>query len=211
MPWVVETKKRTRPFAETKDILFLGGFNHPPNTQAVKYFVREVMPLIGDRLPGVVLNVIGSGAQAAVPELASDRVRVLGYVPDLSEPLERTRVFVAPLLAGAGLKGKVMDAISHGVPCVLSPVAAEGTGLTDGIDCLIADTPEKWADCVVRLYTHQELWNLISASAYRLAEGRYSFAAGVSALENELARIGVSGRKDLGFAYRFARPERYGI
>jgi len=210
MPWVVDCHGRAISFVATQGILFLGGFGHPPNAQAVKFFADDVMPLIRARLPEAVFNVIGSGARARVPELMSEHVRILGYVPCITEHLERTRVFVAPLLAGAGLKGKVLDAISHGVPCVLSPIAVEGTGLTHGLDCLIADSKEAWTDWVIRLYTDEELWNQISANAFKLAETNYSFARGVSTLGKELERIGLSGRKDWGLAYRFTRPERYG-
>ncbi|HWY14771.1 MAG TPA: glycosyltransferase [Rhizomicrobium sp.] len=211
MPWVVDSPGRATPFAETRDILFLGGFGHNPNLKAVRFFAGEVMPLIRNRLPTAVFDVIGSGARSMIPELKSDQVRILGYVPDLSEPLDRARVFVAPLFAGAGLKGKVLDAIAHGVPCVLSTIAAEGIGLIDGIDCLIANSKEAWADCVIRLYTTEELWNQISVNAMSLAKTRYSFAEGAAALENALATIGISARRDWGLPYRHARPDRYGI
>lgn len=210
MPWVVDCNSRASSFSTTRDILFLGGFGHPPNAQAVKFFAGEVMPLIRAHLPEVVFNVIGSGARARMRELSSDYVRILGYVPSITDHLDRTRVFVAPLLAGAGLKGKVLDAISHGVPCVLSPIAVEGTGLTHGLDCLIADSKEAWADWVVRLYTDEELWNQISANAFKLAKTSYSFAGGTASLGQELARVGLSARKEWGLAYRFTRPARYG-
>jgi O-antigen biosynthesis protein len=211
MPWVVDCRDRASPFSATRDILFLGGFGHPPNAQAVKFFAGEVMPLIRAHLPETVFNVIGSGARARVPELMSDYVRILGYVPSITDHLDGARVFVAPLLAGAGLKGKVLDAISHGVPCVLSPIAVEGTGLTHGLDCLIADSKEAWAEWVVRLYTDEELWNSISSSALKLADSRYSFARGTAVLEKALATIGLHGRREWGFAYRHARPERYSV
>ncbi|HEX3663873.1 MAG TPA: glycosyltransferase [Rhizomicrobium sp.] len=211
MPWVVDCSNRTTSFSATRDILFLGGFGHPPNAQAVKFFAGEVMPLIRKKLPDAVFNVIGSGARARVRELSSDFVRILGYVPKITSHLDHARVFVAPLLAGAGLKGKVLDAISHGVPCVLSPIAVEGTGLTHGLDCLIADSKEAWVDWVVRLYTDEELWTQISANALKLATINYSFDGGASALENELARIGISSQKEWGLAYQFTRPMRYGI
>ena len=210
MPWIVDCSSRATSFSDTRDILFLGGFGHPPNAQAVKFFAGEVMPVIRAQLPDALFNVIGSGARARVPELMSEYVRILGYVPSITDYLDRTRVFVAPLLAGAGLKGKVLDAISHGVPCVLSPIAVEGTGLTHGLDCLIADSKQAWAEWVVRLYTDEELWNQISANAFKLAKNSYSFAGGAAALGTELARIGLSSRKEWGLAYRFARPERYG-
>jgi hypothetical protein len=76
---------------------------------------------------------------------------------------------------------------------------------------LIADSKEAWADCVVRLYTTEELWNQISVNAMNLAKTRYSFAEGATALENALAMIGISARRDWGLPYRHARPDRYGI
>jgi GT2 family glycosyltransferase/glycosyltransferase involved in cell wall biosynthesis len=206
MPWVVDCAARTTPFDETRDILFLGGFNHPPNLQAARFFAREVMPLIRGRLPDALFNIVGSGARARASELSSEHVRVLGYVPSIAEHLDRARVFVAPLLAGAGLKGKVLDAISYGVPCVLSPIAAEGTGLTDGLDCLIAETKEAWVEHVERLYSDEGLWSTISTNALKFAETRYSFAGGTAALETELARIGLGSRKDWGIACRRTRP-----
>ncbi len=210
MPWVVDCRSQATPFSHTRDILFLGGFGHPPNAQAVKFFAGKVMPLIRAHLPEAVFNVIGSGARARVPELVSEYVRILGYVPSITDHLDSARVFVAPLFAGAGLKGKVLDAISHGVPCVLSPIAVEGTGLTHGLDCLIADSKEAWVDCVVRLYTDHELWNELSANALKLARASYSFDGGSKMLEKDLSRIGLSGRNEWGLTYRFTRPERYG-
>jgi len=209
MPWVVECHERELPYSKTQDILFLGGFNHPPNVQAAKFFARRVMPLLRERLPEVHFNIIGSGARAVVPELVSDRVRVLGYVPNLVEHLDGARVFVAPLLAGAGLKGKVLDAISHGVPCVLSPVAAEGTGLTEGVDCLIANSPEEWADRVFRLYNDEALWNRLSVNAHKLARTSHSFEGAKNALAAAFEAVGISVGADEGLTYKHARPDRY--
>lgn len=209
MPWVVECHARRLPYSETRDILFLGGFNHPPNIQAARFFARSVMPLLRQRLPEACFNIIGSGARVVVPELVSDRVRVLGYVPSLAEHFDQARVFVAPLLAGAGLKGKVLDAISHGVPCVLSPVAAEGTGLMDGVDCLVANSPEEWADRVFRLYNDGELWNRLSANAHKLARVAYSFDEAKSTLGAAFEAAGISVGSDEGLTYKHARPDRY--
>lgn len=209
MPWVAECHDREWQYSDTRDIMFLGGFSHPPNVQAAKFFARSVMPLLRGRLPEAYFNIVGSGARVVVPELVSDRVRVLGYVPTLTEHLGRARVFVAPLLAGAGLKGKVIDAISHGTPCVLSSVAAEGTGLTDGIDCLIANTPEEWADRVFRLYMDEAMWNRFSANALNLARTRYSFDEGKAVLRSTLAAVGISLAGSPGLTYKRARPDRY--
>ena len=108
------------------------------------------------------------------------------------------------------MKGKVMEAVSRGVPSVLSPVAAEGTGLVDGVHCLIAETPQEWADKVVRLYTDQTLWSAVSENALSFAKARYNFAAGAADFGRALAGIGVVGRTEQSLVYRHVRPERYG-
>jgi glycosyltransferase involved in cell wall biosynthesis len=128
----------------------------------------------------------------------------------LNDVFVHARIFVAPLLAGAGLKGKVLEAMSRGVPSVLSAVAAEGTGLTHGVDCLIARTPEEWAAAVVRLYTDEELWTRIANAALQTARTRFSLAAGIETFGDALTRIGISGRKEWGMVYKHTRPLRYG-
>jgi GT2 family glycosyltransferase/glycosyltransferase involved in cell wall biosynthesis len=210
MPWILESRPRNRRFSDTGNILFLGGFGHPPNASAVKFFAGEVMPLLRDRLPGVMFDIVGAGADRKVPELGSDCVRVRGYVADLASVLEEARVFVAPLLAGAGIKGKVLDTMAAGVPSVLSPIAAEGTGLTDGVNCLMAKTPSEWADQVARLYSDEALWSRISAAAQDRAKSEYSFARGAALFEAALAGIDLYGKRGRGLLYRAARPGRYG-
>jgi GT2 family glycosyltransferase len=210
MPWIVDTKKLSRSFEKTKDILFLGGFGHPPNEQAVKFFVKDVLPLVRDRIPDICFNVVGSGAPESVKELASESVQILGYLPDLDEAFSANRIFVAPLLAGAGLKGKVLEAVSRGVPSVLSPVAVEGSGLTGGIDCLVAKNAQEWADAVVSLYTDKKLWERIGSSALNFAQTKFSFSSGVESFQEALAKIDVYGRKDWALVYQHARPQRYG-
>jgi GT2 family glycosyltransferase/glycosyltransferase involved in cell wall biosynthesis len=211
LPWVVESKPLARTFADTKDILFLGGFSHPPNAQAVEFFTREVMPAVAERLPDIHFNVVGKGAEDALRKLSSTSLRIVGHVAELDDVMAAARIFVAPLLAGAGIKGKVLEAISRGVPCVLSSIAAEGTGLVDGISCLIADTPAKWVDCVLKLYTEEALWTEISLNALKLAAKKYAFQTGIDEFQTALARIGVTGHRDRALVYRHVRPLRYGI
>ena len=211
LPWVAECNPSPRTFADTQDILFLGGFSHPPNAQAVRFFANEVMPAVTARLPGVHFNVVGKGAEGALEQLQSESLRIVGHVPDLDEVMAGARVFVAPLMAGAGLKGKVVEAIARGVPCVLSPVAAEGTGLVDGVSCLIADSPARWAECVLRLYTDKALWDGISQNALKVVAAKYDFHVAADEFERALSKIGVTGRRAGALVYREVRPMRYGI
>jgi GT2 family glycosyltransferase/glycosyltransferase involved in cell wall biosynthesis len=211
LPWVVEAKPLKRSFQDSKDILFFGSFNHPPNLVAVRFFAREILPALRRRIPGVRFSVAGSGSDKALRDLSCDGLQVLGHVPDLDEVLARARIFVAPLLSGAGLKGKVIDAISRGLPCVISPIAAEGTGLVDGVNCLIADGVERWTDAVLQLYADEALWTEIGQNALKLAITRYGFANALNDFEQAIAKIGIVGRREGAVVYEHTRPERYGF
>ena len=146
-PWVCETLKVIEPFDARLDIAFLGGYGHMPNVEAVEWFVQKVMPLISISLPKVTFRVYGSGVPQRLIDLAkkTKNVSIEGWVADVFDVYSTCRVFVAPLQSGAGIKGKVIGALAHGVPCVLSPIAAEGIAIGDGVHGAIADTPEQWA------------------------------------------------------------------
>jgi O-antigen biosynthesis protein len=189
IPWVVDPRPLTTPFADRQDIVFLGGFRHPPNTAAVKFFIGEVMPLLRQKLPGTRFLVYGSNVTAEIERLASEDVIIKGFVEDVDEVFSSCRVFVAPLLSGAGMKGKVLDCLAAGIPSVLSPVAAEGIDLRDGADMMIANRPEEWVAAIVHLYSSEKAWKAMSDNVRWLAATRYSFAAGVAALREALASI----------------------
>ncbi len=191
IPLIRDIPGSGNPFEVRRDILFVGGFKHEPNVDAVLAFVADVWPLIEEELPEAVFHVLGSHPPAAVQDLAGDRVVVTGYVPDLSPYFNRCRLSVAPLRYGAGLKGKVATSLGYGVPCVASSIAVEGTGLTDGEDVLVADDPRAFAGAVVRLYRDEALWNRLSANGLDFMERRFSFAAGRRELSRLLQSVGL--------------------
>jgi len=162
------------PFREREGILFIGGFRHAPNVDAVCWFVREVLPLVHRELPDLRLHVVGSAVPDEVRALADGRVAVEGYVPDVRPFFERCRLSIAPLRYGAGVKGKINQSMSHGVPCVGTTVAVEGMELVPEEDVLVADRPEAFAAAVVRLYTDEALWRRLSANSLRNVERVFS-------------------------------------
>ncbi len=189
VPWVIDTAPVTVPFAKRKDIAFIGGFRHTPNIAAVKYFAGEVMPLLRTALPGVRFLVYGSHMPPEIEALDSEDVVIKGYVADIAEVFSTCRIFAAPLLSGAGMKGKVLDCMAAGIPSVLSPIAMEGIDLRDGVDAVIATRPEEWVAGISRLYGDEKAWNAMSKSVQELAASRYSFKAGVARLQEALAAI----------------------
>jgi len=162
------------PFAQRKGLLFIGSFLHPPNAAAVVHFVSEIFPLIQEELPGVHFYVVGTRPGEDVRSLASESITVTGWVKDISPYLERCRVAVAPLTYGAGLKGKVGHTMGSGLPTVMTPVAAEGMNLTDGVDAFIAEDPLEFATKVVRLHEDEQLWTAMRENGIRHIERELS-------------------------------------
>lgn len=186
-PWVVEVKDHPPGFAERSDIAFLGGFGHPPNKAAVLFFIQQVMPILQHQLPEANFRIYGSNIGEEIKSLAGGNVIVEGYIEDVAGVYDSCRVFIAPLLAGAGIKGKVIDALAHGTPSVVTPIAAEGTQLRHELEVMIAETAQEWADAVTRLYTEQVLWEKTSRAARDFARQHYSFENGRKLMLKALA------------------------
>jgi glycosyltransferase involved in cell wall biosynthesis len=124
--------------------------------------------------------------QSGFDMLAGDpAVKLVGFIEDLSEYYDWARVMVVPLRYGSGVKGKVLTALSYGVPCVSTRIGSEGMGLTPGTDILQADEPADFAREVVRLYTDEALWKKLSENGLRFVQENFS----VQLVRRELLRI----------------------
>lgn len=146
-------------------LLFVGNFQHQPNVDAMIYFIKEVFPLLQSQRPEITLEVVGANMPAELSSLAGPKVHMLGWVQDLTPVYARTRVVIAPLRYGAGIKGKVGEAAMQGVPVVCTSVAIEGMLIEPGSACLVGDTPEAFAQEVLRLYDDHVLWQKIATNA----------------------------------------------
>jgi glycosyltransferase involved in cell wall biosynthesis len=185
--------KRERPGYESRrDIVFIGGFDHAPNIDAVLYFAREILPRVRDRIPEAVFQVIGPQPTPEVAGLASPSIRILGFVEDVKPVFDQARVSVAPIRFGAGVKGKVNQSMSLGVPTVATSIAAEGMYLTHGENAMIADSPESFADAVVALWTSPELWQKVSRNGMQNLIEHFSVDAAARPIDELLAWAGLS-------------------
>jgi GT2 family glycosyltransferase len=162
IPTIHELKSKGKPFAGRRDLLFIGNFNHRPNADAVVYLAEEVLPRVRETLPDVKVHVVGSNAPVEFEKYSSVGVQLHGYVPDIEPLFSSCRVFVAPLRFGAGVKGKLGDALSYGIPIVTTDVGASGMSFQNETNALIANTKEEFADAVVKLYQDSSLWQRLS-------------------------------------------------
>ncbi|CAG1009668.1 N-acetylglucosaminyl-diphospho-decaprenol L-rhamnosyltransferase [Burkholderiales bacterium] len=175
-----------KPYAGRAGIVFIGGFRHPPNTDGVLWYAREVLPLVRGRLHGAVTTVVGAEPPAAVRALAGPDFAVAGHVEDIGPLFASSRVSIAPLRYGAGVKGKVNLAMSYGVPVVATAAAVEGMHLANGTDVLVADDPQAFADAIVRAYGDEALWNRLSRAGVDNIRRHFSRDAARRALARAL-------------------------
>lgn len=173
-----------------RDILFIGGFWHEPNSDAVRWFVKEIWPRIREHSPECRFLIAGSNPGLEVQALAKEPgVEVLGYVADLEPLFGAVRICVAPLRYGAGVKGKVGQSMTHGVPVVATKIGAEGMGLVHGEHALVADDPAAFAEDVLRLMKDDVLWRKLQWKALTHIMTRFSVEA-LSQKMKELFRAG---------------------
>ncbi|TVR98489.1 MAG: glycosyltransferase [Wenzhouxiangellaceae bacterium] len=170
-------------------IMFVGGFQHLPNVDAARWLVEDIFPRVQRQIPGIELHLIGSRMPPEIREIDMPGVLVHGFVEDLAPFLAGCRVSVAPLRYGAGVKGKVNQAMAHGLPVVATSCAAEGMFLRDDEDVLIADDAGGFADAVVRLHENAELWARLSAAGMANVERHFSREAARRALVEMEAAI----------------------
>jgi len=177
VPTIVDVPGSNTPFSLRRDFLFIGGFQHTPNIDAVSFFLEKIYPLVKERLGDAKFYIIGDKAPPEVVALASDNVVVTGLQRDVRPFFEGVKLSVAPLRYGAGIKGKINLSMGFGVPVVATSLAVEGMALTDHEDILTADEPEDFARAVVELYESEELWNRLSKNGLKKTKAQYSVPA----------------------------------
>ena len=162
VPVVNEIIERVPPLEDRRGVLFVGGFEHPPNVDAALQLVQQVMPLVWERIGDVPVTIAGSKPTDEIRALASPTVEITGWVEDLQPLLDGARLLAAPLRFGAGMKGKITQSLGAGLPVVTTPTGAEGLGVEDGRELLIAERPADLAKRIVQLHTDDELWQRLS-------------------------------------------------
>jgi glycosyltransferase involved in cell wall biosynthesis len=147
----------------------------PPNVEGVLWFAGEVLPRVLEQVPEAQFTVAGKRPPDAVRALAGSNVDVVGYVTDPTPLLARSQVFIVPLLAGGGMRVKILDGWQWGLPIVSTTIGAEGIRTRPGENILLADEPRAFADAVVRLLKDSDLRNSLRENGRRWVEQEYNW------------------------------------
>lgn len=164
--------------------LFVGGWGHHPNQDAIHWLADTIWPLVQQRSPGCRLHVVGDLPDEIMQWLNGlPGIHAHGRLPDLQPLMDSCRFALAPLRVGAGVKGKVNSAMSHGLPVIATSIAAEGMFITPGIHALVADLPEEIVEAIVALNQDDTLWSALSAGGRQNVHEHFSAQAADQALD----------------------------
>ncbi|HEY5307687.1 MAG TPA: glycosyltransferase [Casimicrobiaceae bacterium] len=152
-----------KSFAQREGLVFIGGFQHPPNADAVLWYAQEILPRVREALPGTRTYIVGSKVPASIRALAAEDFVVTGHVPDVAPYFTGCLASIAPLRYGAGVKGKINLAMSYGLPVIATTPSIEGMHLRPDEDVAVADDPAAFAQQIVRVCTDEALWQKLAA------------------------------------------------
>ena len=171
-------------FSNRSGILFVGGFNHPPNVDGLDWFVKDVLPQVS--INNSALNIVGSNMPDEISSLAAEGITVHGFLSDeaLAALYSKVRLVVVPLRFGAGIKGKVLEAMSLGVPVVTTSVGAEGIPEA-GRTLLIEDDAYKMADTISVVYNDHNQLSALSEKGRHVIRDYFSSDAALAAVSED--------------------------
>jgi glycosyltransferase involved in cell wall biosynthesis len=180
--------RRERPAMERQaEILFVGGFRHHPNVDGLLWFTSEIWPMVKTQVPEAMLTVVGSTPPPEVLALNGlPGVHIAGYAPEMAPYLDRAAVSIAPLRYGAGMKGKVVEALLAGVPVVSTTEGIQGIAVKPGVDVLVADSPDAFARAVASLLRDRERAEAMGLAGQRAAASLYTSEAVASQVREML-------------------------
>lgn len=182
-----EVHGRREPYAARRDLVFIGGFGHPPNADAIRWIAKDILPALRARLPDIRVHVLGDLPDAIRAELVTPGLELHGRVPDLAPWLDSALASLAPLRFGAGVKGKLNMAMSYGVPVIATPIAVEGMQLQNGVDVLVASDALAMAEAVARLAQDSVLWSALSDHGLANVATHFSATAAAATLDRALS------------------------
>lgn len=171
----------------TKDIVFYGAMGRPENHLSAVWFIENVMPLI--KHLGVRFVIVGGGAKEEIKKLENDQIKVLGFVEDLKPIFSTALCMSAPLVLGAGIKIKVIEGLSAGLPVVTNEIGIEGIDAVDGRDYIFATTPEEHAKAIEKLLTDEAYRMTISKNAKAFIENEFNLESNLKMFQDLIEQM----------------------
>jgi sugar transferase (PEP-CTERM/EpsH1 system associated) len=162
-------------YSHNHTVLFTGNMDYAPNVDAVQYFAKEIWLQVASKYPNTKFVIAGQRPLESVKKLASDRIEVTGFVPDLKDLYAQASVVVAPLRFGAGTQNKVLEAMAMGVPVVCTHIGFEGLQIKSGEGVILAKEKDKFILELTNLLEDKEARKQVGEKGLKIAQTRFSW------------------------------------
>jgi glycosyltransferase involved in cell wall biosynthesis len=185
--YLFENKQnKERNFENTKDIMFIGGFQHKPNIDGILWYVREIYPVLNERRPDINTYILGSNAPNEVLRLNSEKLIVKGFITDeqLLDYYRNCRLSIVPLRYGAGIKGKIIEAMYNQIPVIITFIGAEGIKGAENF-LFIKDDPVAFAEEIINIYDDHKLLSEISIKEIEVINEEFTTSAAIKAIKDD--------------------------
>ena len=170
-----------------KDVYFYGAMNREENWRSAEWFIKNVMPLINDK--SVRFVIVGGGAGNNIKKYASDNVIIKGYVDSVEEELSKGLCLVSPLVLGAGIKVKVLESMSLGIPVLTNDIGIEGIPAEDGISYFHCTTPEEYAKRIEELANNKDKIRQIGIEGRKVIKQEFDYKQDALRIANMLRSL----------------------
>ena len=171
------------------DILFCGNMQYPPNVDAAKFLVEDILPIVKQQIPSAKVLIAGASPKSGVRNLASDDVTVTGWVDDIRQCYAQSRIFVAPMRIGSGLQNKLLEAMAMQLPCVTTTIANDSLQAENGKEILIGNDAQTIAQHIVTLLQNQEISATMAQDGNNYVRRNFDWDSAVGKLEQILTKV----------------------
>jgi len=165
------------------DVVFTGNMNYPPNVDAAGFLIKEIMPLVWNKLPDTKVMLAGASPHNKVKSLENEKVTVTGWMDDIRDAYAASKVFIAPMRIGTGLQNKLLEAMSMKIPCITTLLANNALKAEKGKNILIGESVTELAQNIIDLLTNDQLSTQIAQSGFDFVHRQYSWAEASVKLE----------------------------
>lgn len=178
-------------YSHNHTLLFTGNMDYGPNIDAVNYFVEEILPKVQVQFSNIKFVIAGQRPVPKVLSLATDHIKVTGFIPDLATEYNAASVVVAPLRFGAGTQNKVLEAMAMGVPVVCSNIGFKGLGIESGEGAIMQTEPEAFAQSIIQLLSSEKMRQTVGQQGISVIQSRFSWDIIAKQLEGYFEEISI--------------------
>jgi glycosyltransferase involved in cell wall biosynthesis len=163
------------PFEKKYDLFFSGNLRYPPNVDASLFIVDEILPLLKSKIPNIKVLIAGAAPNSKILSLQSDTVDINGWVDDVRDYYKQAKIFLAPMQIGTGLQNKLLQAMAMKIPCLTSELTRKGIVSSGENVMLVADTPNEYANLIIKLLNDQVYANEIAELGFNFVKANFDW------------------------------------